>query len=255
MIYGLSEKDIDSSAKRRCKMIWDVLAAEYYSEAHRTSRNFDRIIRHNVPRIIKKLCPDGLYLDLGGGRGLLEELFSQKSATTVVGDFSIPMMRTGSGSLSSTCYVQMDAFGIPFRANSFDGVFSLLGDPYALYEVFEEVLRVLKLGGFFFITLPTKLWAENLRPFLGVKTNETRFLTQDGKTIKIPSFTYDSKDLRENLLVAGFKKVKTGEWGSLDLVSKEDFSEDVLIVARNLGISPEDLPLITYALAYKSEVI
>jgi len=242
------------SAKKRSKIIWDALATEYYSEIHKTTRNFDKIIRHNVLKLVKKLHANGLYFDLGGGRGLVEELYKKDNVSIVIGDFSVPMMRTRNESFSSTSQIQMDAFKMPFRANIFDGVFSFLGDPYALQEVFGGVLRILKPNGFFLLTLPSKIWAENLRPFLGVELNETRFITRDGKLVNIPSFVFGTVDLRVTLLDVGFKKVKAGEWQSLNLISKEEFSKDILTSARNLGISPENLPLITYALAWKGGI-
>lgn len=233
------------------KMVWDTIAKEYYSEVHKTSRNFDTIIHNRLPRIVSKLHSDRLYLDLGGGRGRLKELYGDTSFNVVVGDISLAMMKTRKDSPTSTCYIQMDAFRIPFKENTFDGVFSLLGDPYSLSNVFEEVLRILKPNGFSFIALPTKIWAESLRPLLGVEMNQTIFKTRDGRVVKCPSFLYDSKDLQEILLSIGFRKVKTGEWKSLDSISKDQFSRDVLIAAKNLDISPEHLPLINYALAHK----
>ena len=239
---------------RYLKMAWDTVANEYYLELHRTSRNFDTLISNFLPRMMPNLCSDSLYLDLGGGSGKLKELYKSISSNVVVADISKVMMKTKTDSSDSMVYIQMDAFNMPFRANTFDGIFSLLGDSYALREAFEEVLRVLKLDGFFLIALPTKLWAKNLRPFLGIKINETVFTTQDGKLIKIPSFVYDSKDLQRILLSVGFKKVKTGEWRPLNLIPRERFSKDVLTAARNLDMPPEDFPLITYALACKSDV-
>ena len=237
------------------KMVWDTMASEYYSEAHKTSRNFDTIIHNCIPRIISKLPPYGLYLDLGGGRGRLKELYTDTKLNVAVGDISVAMMKTRTDSSPSTFYIQMDAFRIPFKGNVFDGVFSLLGDPYSLPKAFEEVLRILKTNGFLFIALPSKLWAENLRPFLGVEMNQTVFKTLDGRTVKIPSFLYDSKDLQKILLSVGFRQVEAGEWQPSNLISKEQFSRDVLISAENLSMSPEELPLITYALAYKSDLI
>ena len=236
---------------RYLKMVWDTLANEYYSEVHKTSRNFDTIIRHYLPKMIPKLRLNGLYLDLGGGSGKLKELYNDSSSNIIVGDVSLAMMKTKTNSLSPTCYIQMDAFNIPFKANTFNGVFSLLGDSYAIREAFQEVLRILKSNGFFLITLPTKLWAENLRAFFGVKMNETIFTTQEGRLIKVPSFVYDSTGLEKILLSIGFKEVKTGQWRPSDLIPRERFSGDVLVVARKLDVPPEDLPLITYALAYK----
>ena len=237
------------------KMVWDIMANEYYLQEHKTSRNFDTIIQSHLPRIVPRLRPDGLYLDLGGGRGRLKELYGGVGLNVVVGDISLAMMRTRINSSPSTLYIQMDAFRIPFGESVFDGVFSLLGDPYSLREAFEEVHRVLKPSGFFFIALPTKLWADNLRPFLGVQTNLAVFRTQNAKSVKVPSFLYDSKDLKKILLSVGFEQVKTGDWQPSGLISKDEFSRDVLISASNLGIPPEELSLITYALAHKSDVI
>ena len=233
------------------KKVWDTIGNEYYSEVHKTSRNFDTIIHNRLPRIISKLHSNGLYLDLGGGRGRLKEIYTDISFNIVVGDISLAMMKTGTDIATSTCYIQMDAFRIPFNENTFDGVFSLLGDPYSLPDVFEEVLRILKPDGFFFLALPTKIWAENLRPILGVEINQFVFRIRDGRLMKSPSFVYDSKNLQKILLSIGFRQVKTGEWRSLNLISKDQFSRDVLIAAKNLDMPPEYLPLITYALAYK----
>lgn len=243
------------SQTRYLKTVWDSLAKEYYSEVHKTSRNFDTIIRHYLPKIVPKLRLDGLYLDLGGGRGRLKELYADSSSDVIVGDISLAMMKTKANSSSPMRYIQMDAFRMPFKANTFDGVFSLLGDSYALREAFEEVLRILKSNGFFLITLPTKLWAENLRPSFGIKINETVFISKDGKQIKIPSFVYDLKDLEKSLLSVGFKQVKTREWRPLNLISRGEFSRDILIASKNLDIPPEDIPLITYALAFKGDAI
>lgn len=234
------------------KTVWDIMASEYYSEAHKTSRNFDAIIHNCLPRIISKLPRNGLYLDLGGGRGRLKELYTDARLNVAVGDISVAMMKTRTNSSSSTFYIQMDAFRIPFKENIFDGVFSLLGDPYSLRKAFEEAFRILKPNGFFFIALPSKLWAENLRPFLGVEMNQTVFKTLTGRTLKIPSFLYDQKDLRKILQSVGFKQIDTGEWQPSRLIPKERFSRDVLISAKNSDMPPEDLPLITYVLAYKS---
>jgi len=73
--------------------------------------------------------------------------------------------------------------------------------------------------------------------------------------VKIPSFLDDSIDLLRILLSVGFRQVETGEWQPSSLIFKEQFSRDVLISAKNLDLPPEELPLITYALAYKSALM
>jgi len=238
--------------KRHCKRTWDALSAEYYIERHKTSRNFDRIIDNYLPKMVSNLIPGGLYLDVGAGKGRLQELYKNRDFEIIVGDFSIPMMKLNSNQLDKQYRIQMDAFNLPFRSGIFDGVFSLLGDSYALREAFEEVYRVLNSKGLFALTLPTKVWRENLISALGNREDETIFELRDGTEVKVPSFLYDLQDLERVLIDSGFEKAKVGEWKSLNLIERDDFSQHVLISAHNLGILPEDLPLITYAIAFKN---
>ena len=237
--------------KKHCKEVWDMLAAEYYSEQHKTSRNFDCIINHNIQKIFQKL-PSGLYLDLGGGRGRLEELYSNSNVSIIVGDFSMLMLNTKPRQFRTNPRIQMDAFNIPFRKNTFDGVFSFIGDSYAQKEVFKEVFRVLKLSGFFLLALPTKIWRQNLTSSLEIREDETIFSIKNNRKMKVPSFLYGSGELESALSISGFRKVNVGEWRPNRLIKREDFSEHVKIAARNFGVSPEELPLIIYAIAVKS---
>jgi len=231
------------------KTVWDIVANDYYLKTHRTTRIFAKIIHNYLKEMISKLQLSGLYLDLGGGRGRLKELYNDNNFSIITGDISRAMM--DNTITKSNCYIQMDAFKSPFKDSTFDGVFSLLGDSYALPEVFREVLRILNPTGFFFIALPTKRWAENLRLLRGIDVNQTLLKTKNGKLIKIPSFVYDVKNLQRILLDIGFKQVETGEWRPLNLIPRNRFSNDILVVAKKLNMPPEDLPLIAYDLAFK----
>lgn len=238
---------------RRLKNFWDKIAAEYYEEMHETSRNFDRIIQQNLPKIIPELHSKGLYLDLGGGRGRIQKLFSYCEADVIVGDISVAMMKTDPNTFGLISYVQMDAFEIPFRRNTFDGVFSLLGDPYALPKAFKEVLRISKASGFFFLALPSRVWAESLRSVLGVEINQTIFKTRDSRFIETQSFVYDPDELKKVLQAVGFKQVHTGNWRPMKSIPKAQLSRDVLTAAKNIKVPCEKMPLITYAFAIKGD--
>lgn len=243
-----------ASLRRQLKRFWDNISNEYYDEIHRTSRNFDKIIYDRLKEVVLSLRDHGIYLDLGGGRGRVQEIFVDSKAHIVVGDVSKAMMKNTSTQLqlrALTSYVQLDAFKIPFIRNTFDGVFSLLGDPFLLPEVFSEVFRVLKPSSFFFIALPSKTWAKNLRSTLGLSINQASFRTREGNSVETPSFVYDSGELVDTLLSTGFKHIQTGDWQPLSTIPKMLLSQDVLTTAKNLHISYEILPLITYALAYK----
>jgi len=244
---------MDLLTKRHCKIAWDNLAAEYYSEAHETSRNFDAIISYHLPKVAPKLCSIGLYLDLGGGRGRIQELYGDRDFQIVLGDFSVPMMKARHDQSKITFRVQMDAFNMPFKSRTFDGVFSLIGDSYALRKAFQEVFRVLKRDGFFLLTLPTKIWRQNLMSALSIKENETIFRLSNGTQVKVPSYLYSINGLKRILHSSGFRKVEVGEWKSIDIIERSSFSKHVIIAAENLRLVPEELPLIIYAIASKDQ--
>lgn len=249
----MRKKTVGLTTKKHCKIVWDNLGVEYYSEAHKTSRNFDAVINHYLPKTVPELHSDCLYLDLGGGKGRLQELGLNRNSDVIVGDFSIPMMRADHDRPRTTSFVQMDAFNLPFKSNTFHGVFSLVGDSYALGRAFEEVSRTLKVGGFFMLTLPTKIWRQNLISTLGIKEDETIFGLRNGMKLKVPSFLYSPGNLKEILLSSGFGKVEVGEWKSFNVIQRSDYSKHIVISARNLGLAPEELPLITYAIALKDQ--
>jgi SAM-dependent methyltransferase len=248
----MTRETIGAKTKRSCKNVWDVLAAEYYSSRHKTSRNFDAIIRFYLPKLVPKLYSKGLYLDLGGGKGKLQEIYPNLRLKVVIGDFSVPMLKANHVKFKGAFAVQMDAFNIPFAENTFDAVFSLLGDHYALKRAFYEAHRVLKPNGFFLLTLPAKIWRQSITTSVGIKENETVFILSNGVQRKVPSFLYSPSELTHVLMDAGFKLVRSDDWNSCSLVEKSNFSDHVIIAARNLGISPEEVPLITWALAWKT---
>jgi SAM-dependent methyltransferase len=232
--------------------IWDLLSSEYYSELHRTSRNFDTIIKANLKTLVPKLRPSHLYLDLGGGRGGLEELYNTGKAIIFVGDISVSMMKTERKWPRSNPRIQLDAFHLPFKSDTFDGVFSLVGDPYARRESFEGVLRILRPAGFFVVTIPSRTWRKNLAPFLNSGEDEAIFSTTHGTCVRWPSFTYDEEDLRKILLECSFVKVKSGMWKLDNLIETDRFSAHVILPAGRLGVPPGMLPLLSYAIAYKA---
>jgi ubiquinone/menaquinone biosynthesis C-methylase UbiE len=249
----LNQEILGSEAKQKCKTAWDKLAAEYYSTNHMTSRNFDMIIRHNFSSVIPKLSSTEPILDIGGGKGRLKELYPNFDGSIIVGDFSLPMLKINNYFSKNTTLVQTDAFNIPFKSGVFQAVFSLLGDSYPLEKVFSDVYRVLRPEGFFFIALPNRIWRKNIALVLGIDENETVFLLRDGKKLRVPSFLYAADDLGKILFTVGFEILKSGDWDSSNLTEHPYFSEHVLIAARNMNITPEKVPLITYALARKSK--
>jgi SAM-dependent methyltransferase len=145
----------------------------------------------------------------------------------------------------------LDALLLPFKSKTFTGTFSLLADSYAGLEAFKEVSRVLKNGGFYFLTLPSKTWAQARRSVGKTRIDEAAFPTSTGEWVTVPSHVYSTSELHELLAEAGFERILVGDWTIGDSVPPQDFSTSVLAAATVLGLTPNKIPLITYALAYK----
>ncbi len=106
-------------------------------------------------RILKKINPSAVVLDLGAGAGIVEAMNFKGLAARVCGVDLDPRVATNSmldeGRVS-------DAGEIPYDDETFDLVFSdnvveHLSDPVA---VFSEVRRVLRPGGAFLFKTPNK---------------------------------------------------------------------------------------------------
>ncbi len=243
---------LSSMEKQRCKTVWDSLASDYYSNHHITSRNFDIVIRSNLHKIVPKLFSKKICLDLGGGKSRLQEFYSTNGADIIVCDFSLPMLKANQDANKDLSLVQADSFMLPFKPNTFNAVFSFLGDSFMLEKTFREVYRVLKFDGFFFLALPSKIWRKNIARALGINEDETTFTLRNDKKVKVPSFLYESINLKNALLYVGFGKIESGDWDLSSVVEKHSCSIHVIIAAINQNVAPERLPLVTYALAHKN---
>ena len=238
---------------RLLKQKWEQIAYHYYTDYHPTTRNFDAVIDFYLPSYLKRVPKQGLFLDLGGGRGKLHQFMQLHRSKIIVGDISINMLKIEEETSQDFLRIQLSAFHLPFRNGIFDGVISILGDPYVLPEVFQEVWRILKFEGIFIIALPSKLWASTLRPKIRVPLDKTVFTNKIYGTIKVPSFSYSEIELKNHLLNAKFRNVKVRSFTAKHLIQKSELSPHILIPCKNLGISPYDLPIVTIASACKDK--
>lgn len=182
-----------------------------------------------------------LVLDLASGTGILgRELVARlPSATVVSADTSVSMLQAcaSNDTLPDACgkpqpipqksiRVRADASTLPFRSESFDVVGCGFGAMFFPDKVhaFGEARRVLKPGGQF---LSTSWAAISENPVMELIEQVARsFLTDSNEPLFAVPFSYWNCDqIAEDLIDAGFKKVKVEE---LKIASGSCSAEDVV---------------------------
>lgn len=134
------------------------VAAAY--EADRSARGAGPARRREVEALVSLLPPAdaGLFLDLATGPGFAAIALRARGARVVLGDWSVPMLLLARDSARAPA-VRLDAFSLPFRGRSFDGVTALrllfhYPDPS---RVLAEIARLLRPGGIAIVD--TILWS------------------------------------------------------------------------------------------------
>lgn len=217
-----------------------VLANEYYSPEHKTSRNFDLVTKKIIAPWSSQNW-SGKIVELGAGRGRATEFLGVPSQILVQADQCEEMLMIEP---RESCFLQIkcDARSTPFLNNSFNHAIAFLFDPFNDRAFYREVYRLLLKGGSFIGTLPNYTWGTFLRQSLGLPLDQTRFLTKNGKVIFAPSLLSSNDELTRELTEVGFCDIEIIE-GALpsdtDVVSK-----DVVIAAREAGLSLESIPIV-----------
>jgi SAM-dependent methyltransferase len=220
--------------------VYDLLAHEYYSATHRTSRNFDEASSRYLMKWQQSIIGN-LFVELGSGRGRANEFLGVDTSKLVHVDSSEPML---SIEPREDCIVRIisDARTTPFLSSTFDGAFAFLFDPFNEPVFYEEVYRILRKGGTFIGTLPACTWGISLRRKLGISVDSTRFITQQGKTVSAPSYLIGNVEIESRLKRAGFDDIEVSEAKLPSDVT--DISPDVRVSADELGVPIFDLPLV-----------
>jgi ubiquinone/menaquinone biosynthesis C-methylase UbiE len=228
---------------------YDEIASEYYLERHVTSRNFDAATSSSRSLVQKYMPPDGFVLDIGTGRGRVEEYFGINPSRIIEIDLSGKMLRlTPRGKNQER--VQSDAFCLPFKPNSFSMVTAFLYDPYNKSQMYQEVSRVLSKSGIFIGTLPQFEWGRLLRNIRGYEFEVAQFVKTTGDRLRLNSYLMNDETLEKELKNANMEIVK-----AIDLCVPEktkSISPDIIAPARLVGLDPKMLPIIRLFVASRS---
>jgi SAM-dependent methyltransferase len=234
-----------------CEAAYDKMADEYYiPERHPTCANFDSIQEAVLPELRPLVQGnDGYWLEVGCGRGRLDYLAAPKQV--ILSDISEAMLslarqRTG-GRLS--CRV-INAFQLPFKNSSLQGVAAFLADPYNHSAFLSQVHRVLRPGGIVLLTLPNNEWARAVRTALGQSASEAHFIHRHQATIHVPSLTHSIDQQCELFRLCGLQVVSAYSMTLAKCPTAEP-SHHVNLAAQILGCDPHDVPLVDFYVASK----
>lgn len=224
-----------------------LLAGEYYSKAHKTSRNFDLATRETIGewRIENSLVRS---VELGAGCGRVGEFLGVGPDHLVQVDISAEMLQVKP---REECFIRVrcDARNTPFLDNSFDLAAAFLFDPFNDESLYHEVYRLLDSGGIFIATLPSLAWGSLLRCHLNLPIDQTRFYTSSGEVILAPSFLSSPSEIVAHLVGAGFTDIDVRD-GYLP-TDTEVVSPDIILAADAAGKSVDSIPIISALRAVK----
>jgi hypothetical protein len=231
------------------KTNYDLVAAEYYTPNRRTSRNFDAATHNALAALDIAPTTSDVYLEVGAGRGRTQE-FVGRDATVIHFDLSMAMLKHKPRE-PSIARVRADASSLPVRSASTDFVSSWLFDPFNCPSFYYEVARILCVGGYFVGSLPSSLWGRVARTELGLPLDRTEFITDRFGKVGVQSLLSGVPELNHRCRSAGLSPLSIVH-GFLE-ESAADISPDVEIVARALGNSVYDVPLVVVLVARREE--
>lgn len=199
---------------------YDLLALEYDSATHATTRALEQLSLHAFDRIINStsvISNAKRVLEVGCGTGVLSTLLLHslgEDKGVVLLDASARMLkqaRTRLKNVSSRKEVRyLHASILSSMSHTSSGVFDViicgLGDPYFVDRAVSNIGQYCSHSAFLVVTLPERSWAETERiQRLKIPINRTRFRLSSGLTVYPFSFTYSENELCELMLNSGFE--------------------------------------------------
>ena len=218
--------------EERKNLIGYNIAAPYFNDNLRiTTRSFHLISEDFWSTLIPAL--HGSVLEIGPGHGWLRRNFDWEAKEYHGIELSSRMREfNGEPSLISVGSLQRhDRID-----GSYDAIVGSLIDPCLSPTNLVHSARLLKSGGTFAGTVPSKEWANHLRQERGYAKDETEFSTPDGPA-RVTSYCYGEKEIAGLLEAVGFGDIEIRPLGIETLRSTEKLPPDIALVTEQVGES------------------
>jgi SAM-dependent methyltransferase len=240
---GMRASTDPCSIEDASRATYSSLAKEYYDNRHVTTRNFDLLIDIYLQDTFRGLATESPWLDVGCGDTRLRQLIGPDNLVLV--DSSIDMLKHSFRRPESRLRAAVgSAFALPFKANSFFGVFASLGDPFTHPIYFAEARRILREGGLIVHIVPAQEWGHALRRAQCVPLDSAHFFRGASDSFA-PSFLYSDVELRGLLTLSGFTEVVTRHLYLPTSLSSEVVSPDIQLSANAQAKTIYEVPILT----------
>lgn len=215
---------------------YSLVASEYYnSTLHPTSANLNAATLHGLLQLEDVFLYGNTYCEIGAGKSILAEVYCKDEWQLILVDRSIEMLKYSllSNGISNTnkivSFVQGDASSLAFKAESFDGVFGSLADPYNTTAFYSEAVRIIRPGGKLLFSVPDFQWSQRYRTFKGGSHETIAYPISTGEIIRLSSHVYDYDEQVELLKSSGFDTVEILRVASSDCLPLEKVSPNILL--------------------------
>jgi SAM-dependent methyltransferase len=230
--------------ERDARAAYTDLSNEYYDARHVTTRNFDLLVRQYLQDSFRIANVLGRWLDVGCGATKLADVVPAHRLFLL--DNCLPMLRYSlrmAGSARALAAAG-SAFAIPFREQSFSGVFASLGDPFTHEAYFSEAYRILAPRGSIIHIVPAHEWGIALRHARSAPLDRSHFF-RGSRDCLAPSLLHRSDELAAMLASCGFHDVTVRDLRLPISFAAADISPDIDVSAHAQGRTPYEIAILT----------
>jgi len=209
---------------------YDLLAAEYDADSHRTTRGLERaginaVRAANLIGVLSR--PGATVLEVGAGTGVLTEALLRplRGGYLVFSDPAPGMVARATERLAG---IGKSSLAVPMIAGASematrvgfrpDVIAAGLADPYLSPSLLQALMRVGRRDTRVFVTVPSRRWAVAERQRLGIPIDRTRFRTVAGDEVFSRSVTLDAPELGDLFEQNGLRRVKSGTIAAQDWI-------------------------------------
>jgi SAM-dependent methyltransferase len=207
---------------------YDLLAAEYDSADHGTTRELERLsgLALGDSLLFKKMRQDPVVLELGSGTGALSCRITreQRGGCLLLSDPAPRMLRratraaaTEDAAITTTSLCGSAEEILARLMSPPDAILGGLSDPYLSEALLKSLLGTCAPDTLVFFSVPSRRWARVEREQrLGVPLDRTRFRTNSGRTLFSRSLALDPNDLASLFRTSGIDVLEHGSKRSED---------------------------------------